>query len=198
MNRIKIISSAVLALGLSISIPTFAGAAQRHVESHTSSARVAQHAQPGAQSHAESRASTRVEFRAPAHVERRVETSHDRVVVDRRPIVERERVVRDIHVDRDYRYDRGIRFGVGIAPVYPVYPSYPVYANNDCDIALSLSDVPACVLDTAGHEIGGAIESVRLIRQNGLEYYRVIVDGRDGAYEVHVSPAGGLISVGRC
>lgn len=190
MNRIQKITSAVLALGLSISIPTFAGAAERHGDSHASSARVERRVEPRAQSH--------VENRAPAHVERRVETSHDRVVVDRRPVVERERVVRDVHVGRDYRYDRGIRFGVDIAPVYPVYPSYPVYVNNDCDIALSLSDVPACVLDTAGHEIGGPIESVRLIRQNGLEYYRVIVDGRDGAYEVHVTPAGGLISVGRC
>jgi hypothetical protein len=194
MNRIKTITSAVLALGLSISVPTFAGAAERHGDSHTSSARVERRVEPRAQSH--------VENRGPAHVERRVETSHDRVVVERRPVVERERVVRDIHVDRDfhrdYRYDRGIRFGVGIAPVYPVYPSYPVYVNDDCDIALNLSDVPACVLDTAGHEIGGPIESVRLIRQNGLEYYRVIVDGRDGAYEVHVTPAGGLISAGRC
>jgi uncharacterized membrane protein YkoI len=190
MNRLQTMTSAVLALGLSVAVPSFASAASNHNDHNNSrnSSRV--------EHQAASRTQTRVESRTTTHVERRVEP-------------QRERVVRDVHVDRDYHhdrdyhygrdfhYDRGIRFGVSV-PVYPVYPTAPVYVNTDCDIALNIGDVPACVLDTAGRECGGPIESVRLIRTNGVEFYRLIVDSRDGAYEVHVDGAGRLISMGRC
>jgi len=188
-------TSAVLALGLSVAVPSFASAASNHNDHNNNS-----HAPARVEHQAASRTQTHVESRTTTHVERRVEPQH--VVVEHRP-VERERVVREVHGnrdyhhDRDYHYDSGIRFGVSV-PVYPVYPSQPVYVNTDCDIALNVGDVPACVLDTAGRECGGPIESVRLIRSNGVEFYRLIVDSRDGAYEVHVDRDGRLISMGRC
>jgi hypothetical protein len=205
MKRLGTITSAALALGLSTAIPIFAMAAQGH-ESH-SSGRV----ERSAPARVERNTHARVERSAPAHVERRVETSRgghiERRIEPRRDhvVVEREHIIRDVRVHRDYHHDYGRyhndygwRFGVSVAPVYPVYPSYPVYVNPDCDIALSISDVPACVLDTAGRECGGPIQSVRLIRRGGIETYRLIVDSRDGAFELQVDSAGRLISSGRC
>jgi uncharacterized membrane protein YkoI len=181
-------------LGLSVAVPSFASAAPKHNDHNN--------ARPAArvEHQSASRTQTRVEKRTTTHVERRVEPERKRVVVERRPVVRDIHVDRDVHRDRyrDFHYNRGIRVGVSVTPVYPVYPSYPVYVNNDCDIALNIADVPTCVLNTAGRECGGAIESVRLIRINGVEYYRLIVDSRNGAYEVHVDGAGRLISMGRC
>lgn len=189
MNRFQTMTSAVLALGLSVAVPSFASAASNHNDRNNNShapARV-EHQTASRQTHVESRGTT-------THVERRVEPRHEeRVVVEHRDV----HVDRDYHYGRDFHYDRGIRFGVSV-PVYPVYPSQPIYVNTDCDIALNIADVPACVLDTAGRECGGPIESVRLIRSNGVEFYRLIVDSRDGAYEVHVDRDGRLISMGRC
>lgn len=202
MIGIRSITTATLALGLSVAVPTFAKAAERGHNDRNDS-RTPAHVERRVESRTPATVERRAEPRAQAHVERRAEPQRERVIVERSRI-EREHVIRDIHVNRDFHYgnyghyDRGIRFGVNVGPVYPVYPSYPVYVGGDCDLSVNLDDVPWCVFDTADRECGGPVQSVRLIRQNGVEFYRLIVDGREGAFEVHVDRAGRLISIGRC
>jgi hypothetical protein len=118
----------------------------------------------------------RVEHR---EVDRHVEVRHDShdggawdhrpVYVDRRPVV----------VDR--------------RPV--IVDQRPVYVNNDCDLSVSLYDVPAAVMDTVRCEAPGQVESARLIRDNGLEFYRVEVNVGRGDRFVRVACDGHLLGV---
>jgi len=95
---------------------------------------------------------------------------HD-VIIDRRPIV-RDRVI------------------VEPTPVY--------VAPVETDTAVSLSQVPACVMDTLNLENRGPVESVQYVCRDGRDFYRFIVEGRGGNLDMRIGVNGKLLSVTGC
>lgn len=104
--------------------------------------------------------------------------------------VERHDDHREVRDRRDVRVDRD-RVRIEIAPP-------PIYVNRDFDTAVSLSQVPACVLDTVNYQRRGPIDSVEYIRRSGLEFYRFVVDSPTGHLDMRVDLGGRLMSITPC
>jgi uncharacterized membrane protein YkoI len=121
-------------------------------------------------------------FAKADHYEGRLVEEHrydDHRDVGYRPVPREVRVERDVRVERVY------------APVVEV--------RRDCDVPVSLAEVPARVIDTAERSGNGRrIESVRLERHNGRTTYVVHMErGRKEDIVLRVEPDGDLLAIDR-
>lgn len=185
MLRIKTLTAAVLALGLTAAVPAFA---------KENNGRAAQ----------DNHRDVRVETRTTRDV--RTDRGHDdrTVRVERDVHVNRDvRVDHEIRVERDVRFDHGYRFDqdhdrgfvrIDVAPVWTT----PVYVSPNVDEYIALRDVPGCVVDSVVNQRFGPINSVEFVRRDDRTFYRFIVDGRDGRLDVRVGQDGRVLSVEGC